>query len=333
MSPELGMRMGRGISLGTAWESGNLKGKGGVNRLVFGQMHEDAEVERAAFAGLGRVFSIASAGDTALALAGEHEVVACDLNPVQLQYAQARTNGAMPRRGDAERAMEMARQMAPVVGWSRKLVEQFLQMTDLEEQATFWRVHLDNAMFRGCFGLLLSRPAMRLIYARKFLECLPPHFDEVMRARLARGFARHANAENPYARALLKGEMMDLRRPYGAQIRFVLGDAASYLESCPAGSFDGFALSNILDGADAAYAGRLARAVRNAASKEAKVVLRSFREPWPELTTNHAEQDRALIWGVVDVRPVKQLTGAWGAATPAGQAARAAVPAVAVVLP
>ena len=328
MSPKLA----RGISLGTAWESGNLKGRGG-NRLVFGQMHEDAEIERTAFAGLGRVFSIASAGDTAQALAGEHEVVACDLNPVQLQYAQARVNGAMPRRGDAERAMEMARQMAPVVGWRRGLVEQFLQMTDVEEQATFWRVHLDNAMFRGCFGLLLARPVMRLIYANEFLECLPPHFDEVMRARLARGFARHANAENPYAWALLKGEMMDARRPYGAQIRFVLGDAASYLESCPAGSFDGFALSNILDGADAAYAGRLARAVRKAASAEAKVVLRSFREPWLGLKTNQAERDRALIWGVVDVRRVKDLTGEWGTATRAGQATRTAVPVVAGVLP
>jgi len=322
--------MGRGISLGTAWEAGNLQAMSGGHRLIFGQMHEDAEVERAAFAGLGRVFSIASAGDTARGLAGEHEVVACDLNPVQLQYAQARVNGAMPRRGDAERAMEMARQMAPVVGWRRGLLEQFLQMTDVEEQATFWRVHLDNAVFRGCFGLLLSRPAMRMIYAKKFLECLPPHFGEVMRARLARGFSAHANAENPYARALLKGELMDVRRPSGAQIRFVLGDAASYLESSAAGSFDGFALSNILDGADEGYAQRLARAVRNAASAEAKVVIRSFREPWPGLRTNHAERDRALIWGVVDVRPAEKFTGEWGAAI---RAARVAVPAVAVALP
>lgn len=328
-----GVGLGRGISLGTAWESGNLKGKGGGHRLIFGQMHEDAEIESAAFEGLGRVFCIASAGDTALALAGRHEVVACDLNPVQLQYAQARTNGAMPRRGDAERAMEMARQMAPVVGWKRGLVDQFLAMTDLEEQATFWRVHLHNAIFRGGFDLLLSRPAMRLIYAKKFLECLPPHFGEVVRGRLARGFATHANATNPYARALLRGEMMDLRRPYHAQIRFVLGDAASYLESCAAGSFDGFALSNILDGADASYQKRLVRAVQNAASGVAKVVIRSFREPERGTTTNHAERDRALLWGVVDVRPAKDFTSEWGAATTARQADRAAAPAVAAVLP
>ena len=329
MSPGLG----RGISLGTAWETGNLKGKRGGHRLVFGQMHEDPEVEQEAFAGAGRIFCIASGGNTALHLAGEHEVVACDLNPVQLQYAQARANGAMQRRGDAERAMEMARQLAPLVGWQRKLLQQFLEMTDVEEQATFWRVHLDTTVFRACFDLLLSRAAMRLIYAKKFLECLPPYFGEVMRGRLARGFATHPNATNPYARVLLRGEMIDVRRPYNAQLRFVLGDAASYLESCPAGSFDGFALSNILDGADASYARRLASAVRNAASSEAKVVIRSFSEPDPELKTNQAVRDRSLLWGVVDVRPAREFTGEYGTATRAGQVDRVAVPAVAAVLP
>ncbi len=322
----------RGISLGTAWETGNLKGKGSGHRLVFGQMHEDAEVERRAFDGGGRVFCIASAGDTALNLAASHEVVACDLNPVQLQYAQARCNGAMPRRGDAERAMDMARQMAPLVGWSRKQLEKFLQMTDVEEQATFWRVHLHTPVFRACFDLLLSRPAMRLIYDRKFLACLPPHLGEVMRARLERGFARHSNAANPYAWALLLGRMMDVERVHDAKLRFVLGDAASYLESCPAGSFDGFALSNILDGADDAYRRRLVRAVRNAASPQAMVVMRSFGEPGPEMTTNHADEDRALVWGVVDVRPAKEFTAEWGA-TAARKARRAAVPVVAAVLP
>ena len=327
--------LGRGISLGTAWEIGSLKGKRGGHRLVFGQMHEDSEVEGRAFEGGGRVFCIASAGDTARRLAGQCEVVACDLNPVQLQYAQARCNGAMPRRGDAERAVEMARQMAPVVGWKRGLVDEFLEMTDVEDQATFWRVHLDTAIFRGSFGLLLSRPAMRLIYAKKFLECLPPHFGEVMRARLARGFARHVNATNPYARALLRGEMMDAASAGSAQIRFVLGDAASYLESCAAGSFDGFALSNILDGASVPYRRRLVRAVRQAASGKAKVVIRSFGEPGAGMTTNHAEEDRSLVWGVVDVRPAKDFTGEWEAATLAGQTAPApvAVPAAGAVLP
>jgi hypothetical protein len=31
-------------------------------------------------------------------------------------------------------------------------------------------------------------------------------------------------------------------------------------------------------------------------------VLRSFAEPPPELETNQAENDRSMLWGVVDIR-------------------------------
>ncbi len=324
---------GREVTVRAGWNSGAAKSGGNAHRLIYGQMQEDAEIERRSFAGLGRVFCLASGANTALALAGEHEVVACDRNPVQLQYALARTNGAMPRRGDAERTLEMARQLAPVVGWRRRMVDEFLEMTDVEEQATFWRVHLDTVMYKSCFAMLLSRPAMRLIYARRFLQCLPPHFGEVMRSRLERGFATHPNRSNPYARALLRGEMIDLPQSQDARLRFVLGDAAAYLEAREPGSFDGFALSNILDGADAAYAKRLARAVRKAASDEAKVVIRSFREPEPGMMTNEAERDRSLVWGVVDVRRAKDFTGEWGAAISARRLDGSASPAADAILP
>ena len=62
-------------------------------------MYEDAEIERVAFHGKGRVFSIASAGATALRLADQHEVVACDINPAQLAYAERRAAGATAGNG------------------------------------------------------------------------------------------------------------------------------------------------------------------------------------------------------------------------------------------
>jgi S-adenosylmethionine:diacylglycerol 3-amino-3-carboxypropyl transferase len=125
---------------------------------------------------------------------------------------------------------------------------------------------------------------------------------------MERGFATHANRTNPYARALLIGELRDEPAPPEARgIRFVHADAAAYLEAVPEGSFDGFTLSNILDGAETSYRARLLAAVKRAATPDAVAVLRSFGEPSALLPTNRASEDRAMLWGIVDVKPVTSL--------------------------
>ena len=61
----LGMRRhpwGKAVKSESAWQAGRLGSMNGPHRLLFGQMYEDAEIERAAFQGKGRVFCIASAG-------------------------------------------------------------------------------------------------------------------------------------------------------------------------------------------------------------------------------------------------------------------------------
>jgi S-adenosylmethionine:diacylglycerol 3-amino-3-carboxypropyl transferase len=290
------------VKVDTAWQAGRLDSLSGPQRLLFGRMYEDVEIERAAFQGGGRVFCIASAGTTALGLADQHEVVACDINPAQLAYAERRARGGPAETGDAERVMKFARAFMPVVGWRAKVVRAFLSLSDVTEQIVFWRKHLDTRRFRTGFDTLMSPSILRAVYASQFLSFLPSALGTVLRKRLERGFARHQNASNPYARALLLGESSEAPLPRASNIRFVLGDAASWLESCPAGFFDGFALSNILDGAEPAYRSRLSRAVRRTATEQAVVVWRSFAEPPPGLETNRAECDRALLWGVVDVR-------------------------------
>jgi S-adenosylmethionine:diacylglycerol 3-amino-3-carboxypropyl transferase len=286
----------------TVWERGRLDGRSGKRQVLFGSMYEDPAIELAAFRPGGRVMCIASAGDTAMALAPQHEVVAVDINPVQLAYAKHRLAGGEAVRGMAERVMGIARALAPLVGWTRTRIETFVALDDRDEQLAYWREHLDTRRFRFAFGALMSVRALRAFYSSPLLACLPPRLGRVMRARMERCFAHHANRANPYARLLLLGEATGHGLPPEAcRVELVQADAAAYLEAAPAGSFDGFTLSNIVDGVDAAYRARLFAAVRRAAAPGAVVVLRSFSEPASARDTNQADRDRSMLWGAVDV--------------------------------
>ena len=276
--------------------------------MLFGQMHEDADIEYHAFQGNGRIFCIASAGDTAMRLSLEHQVVACDINPVQLAYARRRVAGAPIETGDAERVMQILRTFMPVIGWRKEAVRAFLALTNPAEQIAFWHAHLNTRRFRTAFDTLMSRPVLRTIYARQFLSFLPTNFGVIMRGRLERGVALHANASNPYIHALLLGETPVAPQLNKANIQFMLGDAASVLEACAPASFAGFTLSNILDGAAPSYRLRLARAVQRAATPDALVVSRSFAEPSVPTATSHPERDRSMLWGAVDIRPAHLFT-------------------------
>ena len=81
----------------------------------------------------------------------------------------------------------------------------------------------------------------------------------------------------------------------------------AFLESEPPGSFDGITLSNILDGADEAYRARLVAAVKRAAAPDGMTVLRSFGDAEADSPFDRAEDDRAMLWGSVLVRPAAEL--------------------------
>lgn len=292
----------------TVWKHGRFDARTRRSQVLFGRMYEDASIELSAFPPGGRVFCIASAGCTAMKLAPHHEVVAVDINPVQVAYARRRFEGDPGFRGKAERVMDFIRFFAPLAGWWPSRVRSFLELSDPAEQMELWHRQLDTRRFRLALELLFSFTALRAVYASPFLDFLPRHLGAVMRARMERCFARHPNRSNPYARALLLGELSSIPPPGEAKsIRLVHADAADFLESGKPVSFDGFTLSNIVDGVDEAYRQRLFAAVKRAAAPGAITVLRSFGEADAGSPANRAADDRAMLWGSVLVKPAADL--------------------------
>jgi hypothetical protein len=292
----------------TAWERGRFDGAtGDAKAILFGRMYEDPTIEEEAFPAGGRVLSIASAGCTARALAERHDVVAVDINPVQLAYARRRLAGAPAEVGTAERVMAAFRRLLPLAGVRRADLEDFLALSRPEEQVERWRARLCTRRFRVGLDALLSVAGLRVFYASPFLDGLPPRFGRVLLARLERGFAAHPNRTNPYARALFLGEAARDDGPAPRPIELVCADAAAYLDAQPRGSFSGITLSNILDGAGAAYRARLLAAVKRAATPDGVVVWRSFGEPSRDTPDDAAARDRSMIWGVVRVARARGL--------------------------
>jgi SAM-dependent methyltransferase len=293
-------------ALETPWQAGRLDNSTGPKEVLFGRMYEDCEVDAAAFQERRRIFCIASAGCTALRLADDHEVTAVDINPVQLDYAKARAAGAHMRRGAAERFMALGRPLLRLAGWSECRLKEFLCLEDPYVQELYWKDSLDTRRLRWGMDAVLNPRRLSVFFAAQYLGVLPERFGAVLRARMERCWSQHANLTNVYARALLLGELdtATVAQP-GAPIRWACADAAAFLESCPAGSFDGFSISNILDGAPPAYAARLFAAIKRAAAPGAVLVRRSFSEPAGPSATNLAARDRSFLWGVVEVAPVE----------------------------
>jgi hypothetical protein len=293
----------------TFWSRGRLHAGGGPPLLLFGHMYEDDAVEHAAFAPGSRVFCIASAGDMAMSLCGEHEVTAVDINPVQVDYARARLAGAPRRNAAAERLMSLGRALLPLTGWRRSRIEAFLSMDDPAAQARWFVEHLDTRRFRAAVDAALAVAALGRFHGNELMAVLPPRFGAVLRGRLARCVARHPNRSNPWLRLLLTGDPGAgvPPAPCAARTELACADALAFLACGPPARYDAFTLSNILDGANAAFAERLRAAVRHAARPGAVVVRRSFREPGSrdDARFNRAAHDRSVLWGVVDVRPVE----------------------------
>lgn len=309
----------------TPWQRGRLDARHGAPRLLFGQMYEDWTVEAEVLPATGRVFCIASAGCTSMALAARGlTVTAVDINPAQVDYVRARLQGAAPRTGTADWFFAAGRRALPLMGLRRSRLRRFLELTDPPAQVRFWRAHLDTVRFRAALAVAINPLALRTMYSSTFVRVLPHRFDRIIRARLERCWARHPNRTNPYAWRFFLGTdppgvaptlpspargsgeipTSGREKEVADRIELVCADAAAYLESCPPGHFIGFSLSNILDGTEPAYGERLMAAVHRSAQDGAVVVLRSFTEPPPGESTEWAARDRSMLWGRLTIEKV-----------------------------
>ena len=289
-----------------AWTAGRFDGRSDNAQLLFGQMYEDASIEKNVLAGKKRIFCIASAGCTAIALAGAgHQVTAVDVNPEQIAYVKARLRGGEIREGYADRLLSHGRRFLPVIGWGRRLLHQFLELEEPGQQIEFWQKHLDTRRWRYLLDVLLNGYVLRMVYSSSLTESLPQHFGRIVRRRIEHCWASHANLSNPYAWRLLIGrDNASAKLGPDAGLNLTCADAATYLEACPPASFDGFTISNIFDGATAAYRIRLLAAIRSAASRGAVLVQRSFGEPSDLQEEHWASRDRAMLWGSVSVTEI-----------------------------
>jgi S-adenosylmethionine:diacylglycerol 3-amino-3-carboxypropyl transferase len=274
-------------------------------------MFEDAQIEEAHFASGSRVFCIASAGCTAINLAKHgRQVTAVDINPRQVAYVRRRLSGDEMEQGAADRTLAIGRLLARFFGVRKSDLDEFVRLDDPAAQRAFWRERIDSALLRAATRAMLAPSVLRLVYANPFIRSLPNHFGDALRSRIERGISLHSNRTNPFAAPLFLGVDLPSNSeplPPEGRLNVVCADAAEFLEYCPAGSFHGLTLSNILDGAGVAFAARLLGAVRHAAAPGAIVVLRSFAEPRDDYEAQWAAADRSLIWGRIVVQPAAKL--------------------------
>jgi hypothetical protein len=281
------------------WAAGRLL-PGYRPRVLFGHMYEDHGAELATFPPASRVLTVASAGDTAAALArAGHHVTAIDINPAQLRYAQQRLAGHPPATGTAERILTTGRLAAATLlpAWRPGALRRFLTLADPDAQARWWRTKLDRPALRTLLALALRptgplgamlRPGPRSV--------LHHHLDTLLLRRIGAGLARYPNADNPWAWRLLLGHDPPDNPPHRQPtppVRWVHGDVLTHLHRTPAGWYGAATLSNILDGAPPGAAPHLAAALRHAV--HGPVLLRTLghRPPLP----GQPIPERALLWG------------------------------------
>ena len=238
------------------------------------------------------------------------EIVPCFLRDARPLYARLRAHSSTRTQGfwdenhallsqglnrcglieRLSRAIALGLQLA----FGTRRVERMFAFQAIKKQRAYYRRSWDNWLWRAAFSTVLSKPVLRLLYARGFMRELPNHFARQIKGRVDEVFSRFPTATNPYLWQTFRGKtpLCDEALPLGLQrenfdlIRANLNcvtlqhaDAATYLEAQAPDSIDFFALSNILEVTTIEYSKRLFLAVQRAATPNAMMCLRSIFPP------------------------------------------------------
>jgi len=284
-----------------------------ARRPWHGRMLEDAAVELAAFPPGGRVFAIASAGCTAMALARRGDrVTAVDVHPGQVELVRRRVRGDTVPEARTERWLaEGRRRLIDSGAWDERAIATFLSEIDVDVQRRWWDERIATPRLRAMLRAALARP--RLVGDRAGFPAgsTPERFGGLVERRLARCVATHPNRWNPYLWWLLAGRDAPGTRSGRAipesRVDVHVAEAGQWLEAHPRARFDAFTLSDVLDGASPVQRRRLVAAVRRAAEPGAVVVVRSLADDDDPVACARAARDRSGIWGSVRVVKVSRF--------------------------
>ena len=180
---------------------------------------------------------------------------------------------------------------------SRRTTERMLRFDELAPQQTYFARMWQSTRWRACFRLL-NPWVLSLVYGNTAAQALPLNFHRQMRHQVEDVFQRFVTARNPYlwqtfmpgipppSAALLpdylQAETLSRLRNSLSQLTLQTGEAAATIRESER-PFDFFALSNILEGTEPAYAQMLAQTIGQQANPGALVVLRFIFPPAAEV--------------------------------------------------
>lgn len=172
----------------------------------------------------------------------------------------------------------------------RRRVERLLACRTLEEQRALYEREWNSRRWRALFSVLLNRFVFNRTYDPAFFRNVEnPSFAEhfyrlaehaIRDLPIGENYFLHQMLTGYYPRAGLPPYLTE-RGAAAAQaglsrLTVVDGDYLSYLRTCPDGSVDGFALSNICEWLDAAQTEALFAEVVRAAAPGARLCFRNF---------------------------------------------------------